>query len=202
MDIFMKQSISLSCKTLVLKQSSVFVSAFPGKIVFGDVIEQNYPEFKYFQFFHFEIFNLYLALVAIIKNIVNNSQEESENKGIIIKFNDELCYLWCINNNQINLILEYKSKNVYQLTFTLDQFNDFIYTLSESFLPCLCLKGIEKQFLEFVAQQEIYILIQIEKNMSNNLLKEFALQNNFQIDPILQPNLIDLAVYYNEFLIF
>ena len=76
-----------SCKTVVLKTSDLFFSAFPGKIVFGDVIEQNYPEFKYFQFFHFEIFNLYLALVAIIKNIVNNSQEESENKGIIIKFN-------------------------------------------------------------------------------------------------------------------
>ena len=56
-----------SCKTVVFEKSDLFISALPGKIVFGEVSEQKYLKFQYFKFMHFEIFHLYLALVNILK---------------------------------------------------------------------------------------------------------------------------------------
>ena len=64
----------------------------------------------------------------------------------------------------------------YKLTFTLDQLNDFIYSLSESILPCLCLKSAERDFLQYVSEQEIKILLNLKKEYASVLLNNFQLQ--------------------------
>ena len=112
MDGSQNQQVSLSCKTVLLKKSEVFLSAFPGKIIFGHIIEENYPKLQYFQFFHFEFFKLYLSLVEIINNCIIEENSEIKKTDLIIKLSDEVSYFWCIEIGDIKLIqfvLEYKS---------------------------------------------------------------------------------------------
>ena len=204
MDGSQNQQVSLSCKTVLLKKSEVFLSAFPGKIIFGHIIEENYPKLQYFQFFHFEFFKLYLSLVEIINNCIIEENSEIKKTDLIIKLSDEVSYFWCIEIGDIKLIqfvLEYKSIINYKLNFTLDQLNDLIYSLSVSILPCLCLKHLERDFLEYIAEQEISKILNFTRENFILLLNDFKLKQNTQIDLICQPNLADLMLYYKELII-
>lgn len=203
MERLQNQPLSLSCKTLVLKQSDKFISAFPGKIIFGDVSQQNYKKYQYFMFAHFELYHLYLSLVEIIKNIVLEETSEINKTDLIIKLSDDLSYFWIIeiDTKNIQFLIKHEAIVHYKLTFSLDQLNDFIYSLSESILPCLCLKSVERDFLQFVSEQEIKILLNLRKENAYFLLNNFQHINKVKIDLICEPNMTDLVIYYIELII-
>ena len=79
-----------SCKTLALTHDSIFLSAFPGNIVFGEVNRTGYKEGKYFKFSFHQLFELYLGLINIIKFFVSSIDD----RGVIIKLNEDLSYCW------------------------------------------------------------------------------------------------------------
>ena len=56
-----------SCLNLSLRQKDHFISAFPGKIVFGKCNPLGYTKKKYFEFKIFDLYKLYLAIFDIIK---------------------------------------------------------------------------------------------------------------------------------------
>ena len=97
--------------------------------------------------------------------------------------------------------VELKSKLVYQIEFNLDQLNDFINGLSETILPCLTLKNIERQFFYFVSQQHITEIVQLTTQNGTLLLNDFIKETMIEIDPITQTNIIDIIVYYKELII-
>ena len=204
MDGSQNQCIGLSCKTTVLKKCDIFISAFPGKVIFGHIVEDNYPKLQYFQFFHFQLFKLYLSLVEIINNSITEESSEIKKTDLIIKLSDEVSYFWIIEIGDIQLIqfvLEFKNIINYKLSFTLDQLNDFIYCLSVSILPCLCLKHLERDFLEYITEQEISKILNDTKDNFILLLNDFKLKQNIRIDLISQANLADLIPYYKELII-
>ena len=121
-----------TCKTVSSKNSDIFISAFPGKLVFGEVNHNGYKKLKYFRFLHFEIFNLYLALLNIIKYI-GSSSNILEDKGIIIT-KEEVTYYWLgklMENNNFSqkvivFAIEQKFETVFEKLFTIEQINDLI----------------------------------------------------------------------------
>ena len=121
------QSLNNSCKTLNLKTSDIFISSYPGKIIFGTITKNNYCAFSYFQFLTFELFYLYVSLIAIIKAFANES-ELTRNK-IILKVNEELSYLWSIvtvkvlneEKKYIEIILQHCTNETYKVLFNIDE---------------------------------------------------------------------------------
>ena len=209
MDFYQNQPITNSCKTILLKTINIFVSAFPGKLIFGTISVQNYIKFNYFQFFAFDLLHLYVTLVNIIKKISSEENIETNCDGVIIKINEELQYLWSISTKTVNsekqlnvhLVVEFKSNLVYQLVFNLDQLNDFINGLSETIIPCLFLKNIERQFFEFVSKHHISEIVQLSAQNGALLLNDFNLENTLELDTIIETNLIDIVIYYKELII-
>ena len=196
-----------SCKTIISKKSSVFISAFPGKLVFGEVNCKGFIKSKYFQLLHFELFYLYSNFLNIIKFLVR--EEDNEDKGLILS-KDDVAYYWCgkkvVENNKpkkvIIFIQEYKFETNFELFFDEEQFNDFIKCISETILACLCLKPIEKAFFEFITKENTTVIVSLKNQKKcKTILEKFKKSTNLKISSILEPNLIDLVNYYIEILI-
>ena len=86
-------SLENNCKCIAFEYSDLFICAFPGKIVFGEVCCQDFVQHRYFKFLHFEIFNLYLALVNIL-NFLVSEEDEIEPKGLILQLTNDILYFW------------------------------------------------------------------------------------------------------------
>ena len=205
-------NFSNSCKTLISQKSEIFVSAFPGKIIFGNVDQVGYKKLNYFKFNHFELFHFFVALTNIFKFLSDTSDTKlnTANKGIILTLNTFEVYYWIvkdvfINNNiqkQIVFGIEKEAKVVFELNLTLKELNELINIIAQTILSCLCLKSIEKQLLENVALQSTEDIIALKNHqMCENFIKNFEEINKFSIDSVQISNLIDLVIYYNELLI-
>ena len=203
------QSLSNSCKTINLKTSDIFISSFPGKIVFGNISQQKYSKFNYFEFLTFELYYLYISLVAIIKAVISEENESDDvfTEKLILKVNEDLNYLWSVvtetkERKCIELILQHRSLNkTYKITFNLDQLNDFISALSEIIVPTLCLKSVERQFLEFICDIDILNIVNLDRKNGILLLCDFKNKFNINIDSIEEFNILDTIIYYKELII-
>ena len=199
---------SNSSKTIALKQDNLFISAFPGYIVFGKVCPVGFCERKYFKFSFYQVFELYAALVSVIKFKVN--ENAFNDKGLILVIKDEV-YFWSgskvVNNGNENKTIkfgiEFKSEIIFELEFDSDDnFNNFINAVTKTLLPCLCLNQLEREVFEFVSDQSLSILITLNNlQTSKNLLKDFQEKNNLQIDSLTEPNIREHLIYYNEIII-
>ena len=205
MERLKNQSLNKSCKTITLKTTNIFCSAFPGKIVFGNISKQSYSKQNYFEFLSFELFYLYISIVNIIKTFISN-ENNLPSKNLILKLNEDVSYLWSISKTNeeqkcIELILEFKEEILYKIVFNLDQVNDFVNALSEIILPALCLEIIQRQFFDFISNQEISIIVGLDNQKGLLILNEFKKMNNIDIDQIEELNIIEIIIYYRELII-
>jgi hypothetical protein len=77
-----KMKFADSCQTLSLKTSEIFISSFPGKIVFGEPNSLGYSNLQSFQYKHHQFLNLYLSFVNIVQFFASNSNNTE--KGLIL----------------------------------------------------------------------------------------------------------------------
>ena len=208
MDAYLNQPLSNSCKTILLKTSDIFISAFPGKIIFGNISDQSYIKFKYFQFSAFNLLYLYLSLVTIIKKVFSEENIEANCDGVIMKINEDLQYLWSISqstetiNKHLHILLEFKTNLIYQVEFNLEQLNDFVNGLSETLIPCLNLKNIERHFFHFISKQQLSEIVQLTPENGITFLNQFKFESNLEeINCINEANLIEIVVYYKELIL-
>ena len=196
-----------SCKTLISKKYNIFVSAFPGRIIFGEVNDRGFIKSKYFQFLHFEFFDLYISLLKIVKFFV--SEEQTEEKGLILS-NEDLSYYWLgkfiLQNNKstkfVVFAIEFKFETIFELLLQTDQFNDIIKCISETILSCLCLKTIEKAFFDFILKENTSLIVSLKNQKKcKTILEKFKKSSSYKITSVCEPNLIELVIYYNELLI-
>ena len=199
-------SLTNSCKTINLKSSDIFISSYPGKVIFGNISRHRYAKCSYFQFLTFELYYLYLSLVSIIKALLSSENELS--KKLILKVNEDLSYWWSIvtvnlpneERKCVQILLQNSSLN-YRITFTLDQLNDFISALSEIIVPTLCLKSVEREFFEFVSDQEILNIINLDRKNGLLLLMNFNEKYNINIDSLDELNILETIIYYKEIIL-
>ena len=201
-----------SCKTIILRNSDIFISAFPAKLVFGQVNHKGFIKFKYFQFLHFEFFNLYLAILSIFKYLASEESNILEEKGLILN-KEDFSYFWLskrVEQNNITVksvvfVIEYKIETIYEVILNIEQFNCFLKCISETIFSCLCLKPVEHALFNFIAEEKTTVIVSLKfKNKCKNMLEKFRkskYSNGLQIPSVSESNLIDIIQYYNELLI-
>jgi hypothetical protein len=199
---------SESCQTICLSKSDVFVSSFPGKVVFGEPNFLGYLVLKNFQFKHYEFFNLYLSLIKIVQFFATSSQEE---KGLILQKTLNTIYFWSgaflqeNGKNPYKIIkfgIEFDFNIVFEIVMNVEQFNELILQLPNFMLSCLCLKSEELNHIEsFANEMTLSNLVSFNNvKMRKNIFKIY--KNLFQnINSVSEPNLINLFVHYNELII-
>lgn len=196
-----------SCKTLISNKNEIFVSAFPGKIVFGKVNQVGYKKSNFFKFFHFEIFHFFVALTNIFKFL---SSENTANKGIILTLDTLEVYYWIgkelvvTNQNQKIIVfgIEENSQSVFEINLKLQELNELIHIVSQTIISCLCLKSIEKQLFENIVQCPTSEIVQLKDyKQCEQFIQKFEKSIKVSIDSIKIPNLIDIVIYYHELLL-
>ena len=84
----------------------------------------------------------------------------------------------------------------------LRQLNEFIYLISQMIFACLCLNQIELEVFEFASEQDLSILISLNKKEdSQKLLNNFQIKTKFKIDSITGPNIVNNLIFYQEIII-
>ena len=79
--------------------------------------------------------------------------------------------------------------------------NDLVVGISQTLIPSLCLKNIEKLFFEFIANQPLCDIVQLNSEKCGAFLNEFKRKLNLSIDTMLEVNLSDVMIYYHELII-
>jgi len=196
-----------SCQTLSLKTSDIFISSFPGKIVFGEPNSLGYSNLQSFQYKHHQFLNLYLSFVNIVQFFASNSNNTE--KGLILTHSENTIYFWSgksvvqenVNKRVIKFGIDVSDSIIFEIILNSEQFNELVYTFSSLMLSCLCLKSFERNFIEHISEELslIKLLSLKNKKVSNKVLKELIKEKN--IDSVNESNILQLIIYYNELII-
>lgn len=170
-----------SCITLALSKPSLFISSYPGKIVFGQVNDYQYVSEKHFVFYRCNYISLYKAIVLILKSISADTGKEADGK---ILTHENLTYTWQTKDDCVWVQMKRESHTVYQCSFNFEQLNNFFDCFNELILSTLLIRGNEREIFELFASFPLEKLVAIEKDP--DLLK-------FEVGKVTQnPNTIVL----------
>ena len=195
---------SESCLSIASTNSDIFISSFPGKIVFGKVDIVGFKKLKYFLFEHYNFVKLYVALVNIVKFFSTPSVDDD--KSLILS-NEEVIYFWTgkelfqdkKKTKVIKFGIEYSSDIVFEILLNIEELNDLVFCISRVMLSCFCLKPLERDFLHRASKETITNIMDLnEVKRCKSFLIKFKKEENISIDLIVENNLIDLLIYYNE----
>jgi hypothetical protein len=197
-----------SSQTYCLKQSEIFISSFPGKIVFGLVNQNGYKKQKYFEFGSYFFFNFYLSVVKIVEFFATDLK--TEDKGLITS-QTETSYYWIgksvVQDKKSTKVIKLgieslKTDGGFEIVFNINQFNEFVKLFYKLIFPCLCLKTFERELFESVSLKSLSFVINLDKvETCKSYLKTFEKAKNIKIDSVEELNLVDLLIYYNELII-
>lgn len=163
--------ISKAIFSVRAKKEDFYVSAFKHKLVFGQVTEGIYEEDKYFQF-NFSVYHqIYIGLLPILKYLSGKSEE---NSGILLKY-DNFLYKWSVTKESADgyPMISFESQCI-TLNFSLEEFNDLVYLLSELCFISMDLSFQNLSIFEALSHFEINELLKFQdKKILKKQLKLF-----------------------------
>lgn len=165
-----ERNLSNSCLNLALKKTDYFMSAFPGKVVFGKCTPNAYKKKQFFEFEVFALYKLYLAIFDIIEHFANEKNLSHK----LIQSNFQVNYFFSVKtvmnyDKSLQIAqfgIEENDEITFQMFLTDTEMNSFIYTLVKIIPFILCMNPIEQQIFENASKQtvkEIYELKNEEK---------------------------------------
>jgi hypothetical protein len=209
-EILSELNFHLSCQTKALKCFSVFLSAYPGFIVFGKTFTNSYNKQNYFKFSVFEIYKLYIAIIQILNYLTEENPTVS--KDVILERDqiNKTIYYWrgvklLINGQNKKFIffgIEKEDSERNEIPMTLLEVHNFIKALKSSIIISLCLKNLENDLLICASNLEINTLKKLTENSERklfveNFLKKYTdLSENEEIF-----KLTELILYYFEIIL-
>ena len=158
-----KLCLQSSCLTIALKKDFCFISSFPGFLTFGFVTKNHYKRNKFFQFSHFELSKLYSAILKMIHFMADNT-DNIEKSEVLTKQIDNcnVRYLIVGVSNAKEKIVKFcleANLESFDLPLTYFELNDFLNTLTDIIIGCLCLTSIEKEMIQNIIVQPLEDLI-------------------------------------------
>ncbi len=196
---------NLSCHTKVLKAKSVFISAYPGFIVFGRAIQKFYPAQTYFKFSPFELHKLYVAIIKILTFFTEENPKEKQ--GVILRRSESITYFW------IGVVLNVNGRNekivsfgietecILKIQMNLSDLHNFITALKSTIVICLCLSTEESEIITAASNLDIDTLLKLkEYSEAKHFVVQFLKMNNY---PENQETfkLIQLIHYYFDIIV-
>jgi hypothetical protein len=203
------EKFSNSLQTLALLKAPNFMSAFPGKIIFGEANCKGYVTNNFFVFDHGSLIKLYNSIVEITKFLTSNNERQST-KSILD--NENISYFWVgktlhksATNNFEKLIIfaiEDNGERTFELRFSIPELDNFYCALTRSILMILCLKDIQYDLMynaSLLTIDNILLLKSDRKRAKQFVLTTFTSllnDNEFNVS-----NCIELLHYYNDILV-
>ena len=158
-----KLCLQSSCLTIALKKDFCFISSFPGFLTFGFVTRNHYEKNKFFLFSHFELSKLYSAILKMIHFMADNLDNIDKSEVLTKEIdNCNVRYLIVGIRNAKEKIVKFCLEcnlESFDLPLTYFELNDFLNTLTDIIIGCLCLTSIEKEMIQNIMVQPLEDLI-------------------------------------------
>lgn len=148
-------SMALQC--LFLRNCALFVLTYPRTLVIGkDCDEENS--------IYLDLSNLkqfYLTILAILDRF---RQTRATDKNETLK---EICshrdftYYYKFDKETVSFIVKKGDLEILAISLDYPQFNELLYTISESIIPMLCLTNLEAEFFEYILEVDVVDLVKL-----------------------------------------
>jgi hypothetical protein len=199
-----KYHFAESCYTIALQKEDLFMSAFPGKVIFGETNSIGFKKEKCFVFLHYQIIHFYLSLLNIVSFFASEARNTDE-QGQILSLNSTKFYYWIGKNvisdeSEIKIVkfgIQSKDEITYEILLNANELNDLIYFLPQIILSALCLKINERNCLEYLSDQSTALIVSLNQRKK---CEKFVTEK-LNIDSVIKSNIIDLFLYYNELML-
>lgn len=139
-----------SILSLALEKTDHFISAFPGKLLFGKCSCGGYKKNSFFEFEVFTFYKLYLAIFDIIRSFANNTNlsqqlilSKSDPEEVNYFFSVKTLYRLEKSIQVLEFGIEKNSEIVYEFFLNENELNFFIYSLVKIIPLCICLNSTE-----------------------------------------------------------
>jgi hypothetical protein len=206
---------SKSIQTKALKVTSVFISAFPGYIVFGKTCDKVYRKGSFFYFSVFEVYKLYLSFFKILSFFTSDTlEDEDEKKGLILEHDNlsvEESYYWYgleltnsknVTNKYIKFAIERKSSTICQIHMTLNDLQNFVKALKSSVLISLCLNDIENELIILASANSPEQILKLKsESEAKDFVLKFLSEKTEKTENASVIVFIQLLQYYNDILV-
>lgn len=180
----------------LLSNCGIWCSAYPGKIIFGEIENDIFCSNKIFCLEKCYYTQFYFGLVKIVECIAESKTNVKE--IILTKDLESLIYYFQINEiSQIFALgIEKAFETQYKFVLNLELFNDFIFIIQKLILPSLCLSSEVQIVINAASSLPICDIENLSnrKNCSN-----FLLQN--EVDPCKINIYLIYIEYYMEIII-
>jgi hypothetical protein len=195
-----------SCQTKVLKKISVFLSAYPGFIVFGQTFSKSYLEETYFKFSVFELYKLYIAIINIL--IYFTEVNPIISKELILQRASKIVYYWRgvtlfiddVEEKFIIFGIEKKHSEKLEIKFSLSELHNFIKALKSTIVISLCLSEIENETIIAATKLEINVLKKFKNfDHTKEFVQKFLSEHNYNFEDSYK--LTELVIYYYDIII-
>jgi len=144
--------------TICLFKEDIFISSFPGKIVFGLLDEGlSYVQKKSFVIFRNSFCLFYERLLEILDDIVKNK----ESKSALFEL-DPYIYFYMVSKDFVKFGIEYKTETIFVSSFTLFEFNNLIDCFKELIPSSLLLRPLESSIFHKLSALELKDLIKLD----------------------------------------
>ena len=203
-----EELLDCSCETFALLKSPLFISSFPSYIVFGKTFRNiKYVSGKFFKIGFFEACKLFASIVYIGSFLASDIESS---KGIILENELHETYFWTgitvqHNNESIKMIklsISLSERITFEVLFSAEEINNFMYLFKRCLLSCLCLKDYEEQFLLKVSSEscENIFLAKSDRIVAKRMVEEFMKESQIQNKNVTS-SLIELFIYYKDLVI-
>jgi hypothetical protein len=207
-DSFCELKFNESLFTTVLKSFSVFLSAFPGFIVFGKTFTTSYPQNCYFKFSPFELYKLYIAIIQILNYFIEDTPKIT--RGIILERNETTrsVYFWnstslIINEKEEKVIffgIENEDGIILKIKMSLPELHNFINALKSVISLSLCLTTLQNELIITASSLEISTLKKLKNyGDAKSFVEKFIQLNNIQTDEVFK--FIQIIHYYFDIIV-
>ena len=148
----MEFTVTEALVTLALLKRNYFISAYPGKIVIGEISNYQFETNKSF--------------IKAIRCIIRSANTNEDDKQPFLSDLDHL-YFWDVTSASIKFGIEKKFETIYTTVFTIDEFNNFLLCFNELIPSSLLLRSVELNLFQKLAKLEVDEFFDLTENKSS-----------------------------------
>lgn len=169
-----------------LSKRDYFISAYPGKVAFGEVELFCFIPLKHFVIYRHDFCTFYEKILVILESLC-----EKKLKSAILIQNSDNIYGFEVKNETVTFLIEGNSEIVYKTLFSMCEFNNLIDAFRELILSALLLRQHEVTLVKKLSLLDLPKLKELENNealiqflnksSSNKCENSILIQLNFDI---------------------
>jgi len=172
-------TLNLALLTIGMLKKDFFMSAFAGRIVFGEIFKTKYKPKKHFMIYRCNYTHLFKEILNILKAI----GQIKDATGVLLQ-NSHMKITWTVSSSVVTFLL--KEPFEFKTQFDFEEFNNFLDCFNELIFSSLLIKKPEADLLDNISKLDIKNILEEKSFLKDaKLTHEQQIIINFNLDIIV-----------------